>query len=208
MKKSELIKLAQAGHHQAISLLLNHSLKSHNIKATVGEHAGTLHILLESQSIPTQATYSEVIHQGLQKLAIASIDKAHIYGRATGNQAFAWKTIVSLRDNTILDQSQFTRFPSQFSSPQPPRKQPSSTNQSNTIQRNIAPPRQSRWRFWVSWLMASLVSSAIAVVIVTLFSHHLNYVNGITQFTIAAFTFCTVSVTGALVWRQRQQRHP
>ena len=208
MKKSELIKLAQAGHHQAIALLLNHSLKSHNVQATVGEHAGTLHILLESQSIPTQAIYSEVIQQGLQKLAIASIDKAHIYGRATGNQAFAWKTIVSLRDNTILDQSQFTRFPSQFSSPQPSQRQPSTTAQSNTTQSQIAPPRRSRRRFWVGWLMASLISSAIAVAIVNLFSHHLEFINGTAQFTIAAFTFCSVSATGVLVWRQRQQRRP
>ena len=36
----------------AIALLRNHALQPHDMQATVGEHAGTLHILLESQTMP------------------------------------------------------------------------------------------------------------------------------------------------------------
>jgi hypothetical protein len=202
MKKSELIKLAQQGHPQAIALLLNHGLQSHDIQATVGEHAGTLHILLESQTIPAQETYSKIIYQGLQKLAIATIDKAHIYGRTTGNREFAWKTVVSLREQTILDQSQFTLSSSRFKSlEEPPPTQPPRAR-SVPIQK-----WQFGWRFCIGWLMVSLGSSAIAFTIVQVVNHQLKLNNSLPQLTIAALTFCAVSSAGLLIRGRYPQRH-
>ncbi|RZM82213.1 hypothetical protein [Leptolyngbya iicbica] len=202
MKKSELIKLAQQGHPQAIALLLNHSLQSQNIQATVGEHAGTLHIVLESQPPPAQATYSKAVHQGLQKLAIAAIDKAHIYGRTTGHREFAWKTVVSLRENTVIDQSQFTLSPSRFTSPEP------SPNKLSTPPRRPPQQPQFRWQFWISWLLLSLGSSAIAFTVVGIFSRYLKPHDTLTQRAMAALTLCIVGSIGLLIQSRPPHRHP
>jgi len=202
MKKSELIKLAQQGHPQAIALLLNHDLQSHDIQATVGEHAGTLHILLESQKIPPQETYGKIIYQGLQKLAIATIDKAHIYGRTTGDREFAWKTVVSLREQTILDQSQVSLSSSRFSSLEPVQKQ-------HPNPQSVLRQKQPRgWRFCIGWLIVSLGSSAIVFTIFEVIKQPLEPDNSLPQLAIASLTFCAVSSAGLLVRGQSLQRHP
>lgn len=202
MKKSEIVKLAKQGHHQAIALLLNHSLKARGIQATVGEHANTLHILLESQDTPSQATYSRAIHQGLQKLDIATINKAHIYGRAAGHPVFEWKTVVSLRgENAILDESQFTQPPSPPPTPSPAAS-PSLTSAPSTA--GLATQTlKPGWGFWCGWMMMSLLGSAIAFLSLYYFESRLDRSYGITKIIVSLLTFIAGSGMGLLVgWGQ------
>ncbi|MEM9816608.1 MAG: hypothetical protein AAF827_09450 [Cyanobacteria bacterium P01_D01_bin.6] len=205
MKKSEIVKLAKQGHHQAIGLLLNHSLKAHGIQAIVGEHAGTLHILLEGQAAPAQETYGKMIHQGLQKLDITVIDKAHIYGRPAGNQAYAWKTIVSLKENTILDQSQLTLPPSQLSRsrsarPQPPRPaQPTATPKPSPVNPALKPG----WGFWCGWMLVSILGSAIAFLSLYYFEGRIERSYGTAKVIVSWLTFISGGGIGLLVgWGQ------
>ncbi|MEM6521287.1 MAG: hypothetical protein AAF722_18375 [Cyanobacteria bacterium P01_C01_bin.70] len=193
MKRSEVLKYAQQGNPQAIALLLNHALKPQGIQTTVSLQAGTLHILLEGHEPPAQATYAAVVEQGLQKLQIAAIAKAHLYSRAVGTQVFAWKRVVPLQANpfsTAVDQNAVDQTATQAPTPLQ-RPSPRAEAQPGEL--------QPGWGFWCGWLVMSLVGSAIAFIAMYYFASRLDRGFAITKVLLALLTFLSAGSIGLFV---------
>lgn len=86
----QLLELAKQGHAKAIATVISQTLKSKDISTLAKSKDGCLHIILESDPVPNQASMSEFVHQKLLNLQIKSIQKVKIYARTPGNKSMAW----------------------------------------------------------------------------------------------------------------------
>ena len=105
MTSSAVIRLAQEGDAQAITLLINQQLNPRGIAAQSAVDGDCLHILLEGkEAAPPQEILVQYLHEALSRLAAHSIQSAHIYGREHGKELPDWAEEVSLiaRDETRL----------------------------------------------------------------------------------------------------------
>ncbi|NJM56647.1 MAG: hypothetical protein HC857_03345 [Synechococcales cyanobacterium RU_4_20] len=96
MTSSAVIRLAQEGDAQAITMLINQQLNPRGITAQSTVQGDCLHILLESPKTPPQEILVQYLREALTRLAAESIQSAQIYGRPQGEEAPVWVEGVSL----------------------------------------------------------------------------------------------------------------
>lgn len=87
--KPSLLEAAQSGKIEAISALLNRTLKSKNISASVSSQDGVLEVMLDGDRIPPESA-SAFIENGIRKLDIDSIYDLRVYGRKLGEPFATW----------------------------------------------------------------------------------------------------------------------
>ncbi|MBW4521183.1 MAG: ankyrin repeat domain-containing protein [Scytolyngbya sp. HA4215-MV1] len=102
MDTGKVRERAKRGEVGAISYLLNRSLKPKGMNARVALEQDCLHITLASEQIPS-TSWSTVIHRGLLKLDIASIDRVKLSGRQTGVDTPAWIQEFNLQPSIQTD---------------------------------------------------------------------------------------------------------
>ncbi len=100
MTPSAVIRLAQEGDAQAITLLINQQLQPRGITAKTSVEGECLHILLEGAQTPPQRPLVTYLSDALTRLSARSIQLAHIYGRQQGQDALAWSETLPLGEGS------------------------------------------------------------------------------------------------------------
>ncbi len=90
LTQPQLLELARQGHAKAIATVISQFLKSRGINTLAKSKDACLHIILESDQVPNQASMSQFVHQKLLDLKIKSIQKVKVYARTPGNKSIAW----------------------------------------------------------------------------------------------------------------------
>ena len=89
MTQPSLSTLAKQGNPQALTALINRSLRPKGITAKIALKQGCLNVMLESAQIPAPH-YVRVIQKGLINLGVQSIKRVKVYGKQIGKQRPAW----------------------------------------------------------------------------------------------------------------------
>jgi hypothetical protein len=143
MTSSAVIRLAQEGDAQAITMLINQQLNSRGITAQSAVQGDCLHILLEAPKTPPQEILVQYLREALLRLSADSIQSAQIYGRPQGEETPAWVEAVSLQSRATSILPEETEADEEAT--------PSST---------LSTRRTSIWgrclRLWAYWQFASL----------------------------------------------------
>lgn len=90
LTQAQLLELAKQGHAKAIATVISQSLRLQGINTLTKSKEGCLHIILESDQVPNQASMSQFVHQKLLDLKIQSIQKVKVYARTPGSKSIAW----------------------------------------------------------------------------------------------------------------------
>ncbi|VXD21568.1 hypothetical protein [Planktothrix paucivesiculata] len=90
LSQAQLLELAKQGHAKAIATVISQSLKPQGINTLAKSKEGCLHIILESDQVPNQASMSQFVHQKLLDLKIQSIQKVKVYARTPSSKSMAW----------------------------------------------------------------------------------------------------------------------
>ena len=90
LNQHQLLELAKRGHAKAIATVISQSLRLQGINTLTKSKEGCLHIILESDQVPNQASMSQFVHQKLLNLKIQSIQKVKVYARTPGSKSMAW----------------------------------------------------------------------------------------------------------------------
>lgn len=101
MSQPKLLDLAKQGDTNAISTLINRNLNSKGITAKVSQSDNCLRVMLEAQTVPTQANLVNYIQNGVGKLGLSQIDTLQIFGRQTGDDVPAWSQSVNLHERVV-----------------------------------------------------------------------------------------------------------
>ncbi len=96
MTQQNLRELLKQGDPKAIASSINRTLKPQGINADVTRDNGCLHIILESDKVPSQMALVDFIHSGMTKLGVESIHTVKVYGRRTGDGSAAWEDEIEL----------------------------------------------------------------------------------------------------------------
>ncbi|MEG4283970.1 hypothetical protein QUB68_12645 [Microcoleus sp. A006_D1] len=96
MTQQNLRELLKQGDPKAIASSINRTLKPQGINADVTRDNGCLHIILESDKVPSQMALVDFIRSGMTKLGVESIHTVKVYGRRTGDGSAAWEDEVDL----------------------------------------------------------------------------------------------------------------
>jgi len=113
MTQQNLRELLKQGDPKAIASSINRTLKPKGINADVTRDDGCLHIILESDKVPSQVALVDFIRSGMTNLGVESIHTVKVYGRRTGDGSAAWEEEIELMpsepmyasDNEIPDDS-------------------------------------------------------------------------------------------------------
>ncbi|MGL6140341.1 MAG: hypothetical protein ACRC2M_23815 [Planktothrix sp.] len=90
LSQAQLLELAKQGHAKAIATVISQSLKPEGINTLAKSKEGCLHIILESDQLPNQASMSQFVNQKLLDLKIQSIQKVKVYARTPSSKSMAW----------------------------------------------------------------------------------------------------------------------
>lgn len=90
LSQAQLLELAKQGHAKAIATVISQSLKPQGINTLAKSKEGCLHIILESDQVPNQASMSQFVYQKLLDLKIQSIQKVKVYARTPNSKSMAW----------------------------------------------------------------------------------------------------------------------
>ncbi len=90
MTDSNLIELAKLGDPQAIAALMNQSLESRGMRATVDRQGDCLEVMLEAERIPNRQSLTAFVQKGIDNLGIQSISSIRILGQQFGASYPAW----------------------------------------------------------------------------------------------------------------------
>jgi hypothetical protein len=96
MTQQNLRELLKQGDPKAIASSINRTLKPKGINAEVTRDNGCLHIILESDKVPSQMALVDFIRNGMTNLGVESIYTVKIYGRRTGDDSPAWEDEIDL----------------------------------------------------------------------------------------------------------------
>jgi hypothetical protein len=96
MTQQNLRELLKQGDPKAIASSINRTLKPKGINAEVSRDNGCLHIILESDKVPSQMALVDFIRNGMTNLGVESIYTVKIYGRRTGDDSPAWEDEIDL----------------------------------------------------------------------------------------------------------------
>ena len=113
MTQQNLRELLKQGDPKAIASSINRTLKPKGINADVTRDDDCLHIILESDKVPSQMALVDFIRSGMMNLGLESIHTVKVYGRRTGDGSAAWEDEIELMpseplypsDNEIPDDS-------------------------------------------------------------------------------------------------------
>lgn len=116
--KPRLKDLAQQGNPHAIARLINRSLKPKGISAQVALEKGCLQVMLTSNEVPSLGLV-KVIHQGLIRLEVKSIERVKVYGKQVNDdipdRALFFVPFPALQDakaNYLIEQHTILTAPS------------------------------------------------------------------------------------------------
>lgn len=101
---TNLLTQAKQGDLQAIAMLMNRALQSHEIRVQVALQETCLHLLLEAVQVPGPDEVVPFLQHGLTNLAIPSIRSLRIYGQQLGHDVPIWQREVPLGDAPVLRQ--------------------------------------------------------------------------------------------------------
>lgn len=90
MTDSNLLELAKLGDPQAIETLMNQSLQSRGMRATVDRQGDDLEVILEAERIPNRQALTAFVQKGISNLGIQSIRSIRILGQQVGASDPAW----------------------------------------------------------------------------------------------------------------------
>lgn len=90
MTDSNLIELAKLGDPQAIAALMNQSLESRGMRATVDRQGDCLEVILEAERVPNRQSLTAFVQKGINNLDIQSIASIRILGQQFGASYPAW----------------------------------------------------------------------------------------------------------------------
>ena len=96
MTQQNLRELLKQGDPKAIASSINRTLKPKGINADVTRDEGCLHIILESDKVPSQMALVDFIRSGMTNLGVESIHTIKVYGRRTGDGSAAWEDEIEL----------------------------------------------------------------------------------------------------------------
>jgi hypothetical protein len=96
MTQQNLRELLKQGDPKAIASSINRTLKPKGINADVTRDNGCLHIILESDKVPSQMALVDFIRSGMTNLGVESIHTVKVYGRRTGDGSAAWEEEIDL----------------------------------------------------------------------------------------------------------------
>ncbi len=107
MSEQNVLELAKNGNADAISALMNRSLKQREITAKVIRKDNSLRIMLEANEVPNQSRLVEFVSHGIRNLKVAGINRLELFGRQVGDDVPAWSQIVILElSNSSHSQTQ------------------------------------------------------------------------------------------------------
>jgi hypothetical protein len=90
LTQPQLLQLARQGHAKAIATVISQFLKPRGISTLAKSKDACLHIILESDQVPNQASMIPFVYQKLLDLKLKSIQKVKVYARTPGNKSMAW----------------------------------------------------------------------------------------------------------------------
>jgi hypothetical protein len=90
MTDSNLLELAKLGDPQAIATLMNQSLQSRGMSATVDRQDDCLEVILEGERVPNRQALTAFVQQGINNLGVQSIRSIRIVGQQFGASYPAW----------------------------------------------------------------------------------------------------------------------
>lgn len=96
MTQQNLRELLKQGDPKAIASSINRTLKPKGINADVTRDDDCLHIILESDKVPSQMALVDFIRSGMTNLGVESIHTVKVYGRRTGDGSAAWEDEIEL----------------------------------------------------------------------------------------------------------------
>ncbi|MEG3839828.1 hypothetical protein [Microcoleus sp. herbarium14] len=96
MTQQNLRELLKQGDPKAIASSINRTLKPKGINADVTRDNDCLHIILESDKVPSQMALVDFIRSGMTNLGVESIHTVKVYGRRTGDGSAAWEDEIEL----------------------------------------------------------------------------------------------------------------
>ncbi|MGB3612325.1 MAG: hypothetical protein WBA10_00935, partial [Elainellaceae cyanobacterium] len=94
MANSNVIDRARQADPEAIAALMNHSLQSKGITASVDREGDRLEVMLESDTETNQSLLTTFVSNGLKNLNISSIHTATVRGTRQG--AVIWEDTISV----------------------------------------------------------------------------------------------------------------
>jgi hypothetical protein len=90
MTDSNLIEQAKLGDPQAIAELMNQSLQSRGMRASVDRQGDCLEVVLEAERVPNRQSLTTFVQQGIDNLGVQSIRSIRILGQQFGASYPAW----------------------------------------------------------------------------------------------------------------------
>lgn len=90
MTQANLLELAKQGDPQAIAALMNQSLQSKGMIATVERQGDELEVILEAERVPNRQALTAFVQQGIHNLGMQSIRSIRILGQQIGAGSPAW----------------------------------------------------------------------------------------------------------------------
>ena len=102
MTQQNLRELLKQGDPKAIASSINRTLKPKGISADVTRDDDCLHIILESDKVPSQMALVDFIRSGMTNLGVESIHTVKVYGRRTGDGSAAWEDEIELMTSEPL----------------------------------------------------------------------------------------------------------
>lgn len=121
MGSQNILLLARQGDPKVIAALMNHTTRARGIVTHVVRRDACLYVLLEAEKIPHQQMMVNFVRDGLQRLAVESIDTIKVYGRRIGENTVAWNHEIQLQPGHTSESSleiQVTQDPQPSSDPQ------------------------------------------------------------------------------------------
>ncbi|MCL1463475.1 CapA family protein [Argonema galeatum] len=106
--EQNVLSLAQQGDPDAIAVLINKVVSKKGVTATAKSKGNCLHIVLESDRVPNQASCVRFIHDGIIRLNPKYIDSVRLYGRRSDQKWPTWTEFVELKQPAYASTSTAT----------------------------------------------------------------------------------------------------
>ncbi len=90
MTQPDLVELAKRGNPKAIISLMDRLLQPRGITAQAKVKDDCLHVVLESEQVPDQATLVKFVREALQSLGVKSVKTVQVHGRQRGENFPTW----------------------------------------------------------------------------------------------------------------------
>ena len=129
MSEQNVLELAKNGNANAISALMNRSLKQRGITAKAIRKDDSLRIMLEANEVPNQSKLVEFVSHGIRNLKVVGINRIELFGRQVGDDVPAWSQTV------ILESSHSSHFQNQEIS-----------SSSHSVKNNLTPEDETKFK--------------------------------------------------------------